>query len=52
MPPRSAIPAAGELAQAGAPTGTSVWVTVDLQAGRRYRLEDAESGIRAAFTPR
>lgn len=34
------------------PSGTSVFVTVKLEAGRRYHLSDDESGIQADFTPR
>lgn len=34
------------------PTGTSVFVTVKLEAGRLYNVSDDESGIRASFTPR
>jgi hypothetical protein len=34
------------------PTGTSVYVTVRLEAGRRYEVSDDDSGIKAAFTTR
>lgn len=34
------------------PSGTSVFLTVKLEAGRRYRVSDDESGIAATFTPR
>ncbi len=34
------------------PTGTSVYLTVNLEAGRPYHLSDDESGIQADFTPR
>lgn len=34
------------------PAGTSVYVTIELEAGRTYRLSDDESGISKAFTPR
>ena len=34
------------------PSGTSVYLTVNLEAGRQYRLEDDESGTKAQFTPR
>ncbi len=34
------------------PSGTSVYLTVSLEAGRLYRLEDDESGTQAQFTPR
>ena len=34
------------------PSGTSVYLTVNLAAGRRYHLSDDESGIKADFTPR
>ena len=34
------------------PTGTSVFLTVRLEAGRRYEVSDDDSGIKAAFTPR
>ncbi len=34
------------------PSGTSVYLTVTLEAGRPYRLEDDESGVQAQFTPR
>jgi hypothetical protein len=33
------------------PTGTSVFLTVDLEAGRSYHLSDDESGAAADFTP-
>ena len=33
------------------PSGTSVYLTVDLEAGRTYHLADDESGIEALFTP-
>ena len=33
------------------PNGTSVFLTVQLEAGRRYHLSDGESGVRATFTP-
>ena len=32
------------------PSGTSVFLTVDLEAGRRYHISDDESGIEADFT--
>jgi hypothetical protein len=34
------------------PSGTSVYLTINLQAGRRYHLSDDESGVKADFTPR
>ena len=34
------------------PSGTSVFVTVKLDAGRGYHVSDDESGAEAAFTPR
>ncbi len=34
------------------PSGTSVYLTVRLEAGRRYHISDDESGIQAQFTPR
>jgi hypothetical protein len=34
------------------PTGTSVFVTLTLEAGRSYHLSDDESGIQADLTPR
>ena len=34
------------------PSGTSVFLTVNLEAGRRYHISDDESGIQADFTPR
>ncbi|MDX6619500.1 MAG: hypothetical protein QOK36_1886, partial [Gaiellales bacterium] len=34
------------------PSGTSVFLTINLEAGRRYHLSDDESGIQADFTPR
>lgn len=34
------------------PSGTSVYLTVTLEAGRTYHLTDDESGIKADFTPR
>ena len=33
------------------PNGTSVFLTINLEAGRMYHLVDDESGIKAAFTP-
>ncbi len=33
-------------------SGTSVFLTVVLEAGRQYRLSDDDSGIQASFTPR
>jgi hypothetical protein len=33
------------------PSGTSVFLTVTLEAGRLYHLTDDESGIEAEFTP-
>ncbi|MEO5634772.1 hypothetical protein [Gaiella sp.] len=34
------------------PSGTSVYLKLDLEAGRSYHLSDDESGIEADFTPR
>lgn len=34
------------------PSGTSVYLTVTLEAGRRYHISDDESGIQADFTPK
>lgn len=34
------------------PSGTSVYLTVNLEAGRLYHLSDDESGIKAQFTPK
>jgi hypothetical protein len=34
------------------PSGTSVYLTIRLDAGRRYELSDDESGLQATFTPR
>jgi hypothetical protein len=34
------------------PNGTSVFLTIRLEAGRRYELSDDESGVRAAFVPK
>jgi uncharacterized cupredoxin-like copper-binding protein len=34
------------------PTGTSVFLRVNLEAGRSYHISDDESGIQADFTPR
>jgi hypothetical protein len=34
------------------PSGTSVYLTVKLEAGRSYHLSDDESGVQAVFTPR
>lgn len=34
------------------PSGTSVYLTVNLEAGRRYHISDDESGIQADFMPR
>lgn len=34
------------------PSGTSVFLTVTLEAGRQYRLSDDDSGTQATFTPR
>jgi hypothetical protein len=50
--PSSAPPATLLGAIQTIPSGTSVFVTVELQAGRRYQLSDDESGITAAFTPK
>lgn len=33
------------------PNGTSVFLTVNLEAGRKYHLVDDESGVEATFTP-
>ena len=33
------------------PSGTSVYLTVTLEAGRQYHLSDDESGVQAEFTP-
>jgi len=33
------------------PSGTSVFLTVNLERGREYRLDDAEYHIVARFTP-
>ena len=33
------------------PTGTSVFLTVELEHGREYHLSDGESGVEANFTP-
>ncbi len=50
--PAGPLPATGLGAMQSIPSGTSVFLTVDLEAGRRYHLEDDESGIEADFTPR
>ena len=34
------------------PPGTSVYLTIDLEAGKLYRISDEENGIQAEFTPR
>ena len=34
------------------PSGTSVYLTVKLEAGRKYHMSDDESGTAASFTPR
>ena len=34
------------------PSGTSVYLTVTLEAGRSYHISDDESGIQADFTPK
>ena len=34
------------------PSGTSVYLKVNFEAGRQYRLEDDDSGTKAQFTPR
>ncbi len=34
------------------PSGTSVYLTVNLEAGRLYHVSDDESGIKAQFTPK
>jgi hypothetical protein len=34
------------------PSGTSVFVTVKLDAGRSYHISDDDTGTEATFTPR
>jgi uncharacterized cupredoxin-like copper-binding protein len=49
--PRTPVPATFLGAMQTIPSGTSVFLTVNLEAGRRYHLTDDESGIEAEFTP-
>jgi uncharacterized cupredoxin-like copper-binding protein len=49
--PRTPAPLTGLGAIQSIPNGTSVYLTVNLEAGRTYRLADDEHGIEATFTP-
>lgn len=50
--PLTPVPATLLGAMQTIPRGTSVFLTVDLEAGREYRLSDDESGAQARVTPR
>lgn len=50
--PRTPVPATFLGAMQTIASGTSVFVTVNLEAGRQYRLSDNEAGIQAEFTPK
>ena len=50
--PRTPVPATFLGAMQTIPSGTSVFLTVKLEAGRLYHLSDDESGIQADFTPK
>lgn len=50
--PASAPPATLLGAIQTIPAGTSVFLTIRLEAGRRYEVSDDDSGTKAAFTPR
>ena len=50
--PQTPVPATLLGAMQTIPSGTSVFLTVNLEAGRRYHLSDDESGIQADFTPK
>ncbi len=50
--PRGKMPMTFLGAMQTIPSGTSVYLTVNLEAGRRYELSDDESGITTNFTPR
>jgi uncharacterized cupredoxin-like copper-binding protein len=50
--PRTPLPATFLGAMQTIPSGTSVFLTVNLEAGRRYHLTDDESGVDTGFTPR
>ena len=50
--PRSPMPFTILGAMQTIPSGTSVYLKLDLEAGRSYHLSDDESGIQANFTPR
>ena len=49
--PRTPVPATFLGAMQTIPSGTSVFLTVTLEAGRSYHLSDDESGVQADFTP-
>ena len=49
--PRTPVPATFLGAMQTIPSGTSVFLTVNLEAGRLYHLTDDGSGIEAEFTP-
>jgi hypothetical protein len=49
--PRSPAPLTALGAIQSIPNGTSVYLTVDLEAGRTYRLTEDEHGFEANFTP-
>ena len=50
--PRSPSPVTILGAMQTIPSGTSVYLTVKLEAGRSYHISDDESGVQADFTPR
>ncbi len=50
--PRDPVPVTALGAMQSIPSGTSVYLTLDLEAGRTYHLVEDESGIEADFTPR
>jgi hypothetical protein len=50
--PRTPAPLTGLGAIQSIPNGTSVYLTVDLEAGRTYRLTEDEHGFETDFTPR
>jgi uncharacterized cupredoxin-like copper-binding protein len=49
--PKTPAPLTGLGAIQSIPNGTSVYLTVDLEAGRTYRLTEDERGFEATFTP-
>jgi uncharacterized cupredoxin-like copper-binding protein len=50
--PLTPVPATFLGAMQTIPSGTSVFLTVNLEAGRRYHVSDDESGVETGFTPR